>query len=785
MKKKLGLFVLSFILCFVISMENLDSVVLNYVKAAAKKVESVVQESRESVPTICESMYMYLGEKRNLDIAHVGGTSKVSFQSEDNTIVAVAKNGRLTAKNCGQTNIWVRMRQGSQLSQAKIKVVVKYSSFYSSPDYGKKITVDSGNTKAPVLYFHKQLRVGDRAQMNILNTTEVSVIDCVLNPADVVSVSKDGVVKALKTGDATLKTTLKQDGRQYVFCEVYHVVDQRQKAVLSDAQLKEWFHDAGFLGNSISVGLNNYFNTGKEPILGNCPVMARGCYSFANELSSSYEYKVTYQGKAYKAAEAVRISGVNKVFINMGANDIGVGPETAAEQYKSYIENIKKTNPDVMIYIQAMTPVYNPKAVGRFGMDKVNRFNELMQEYCQTQPDLFYIDIASPMMTSDGTLRKDCCSDEFVHLTYTAYEIWSDTVKQQIRTMAVREQKATDAVITYERGKREADYQSALKIVKTLKKGTVRTSLMNRLSKSKAKVKGLLTLQAKTTERLNRPVIASVKAKDNQSVRVTWKEVEGANYYRVYRATTKKGKYKEIKLTKRQTFLDTGLKKNKKYYYKVRACRHREETTTDSMMALAVGCYTRNVPSVEVFAGDSVMSGLDCYQKLGIIRSPGKKYTVAQKGLGTLTFQTKSVFANETRTGVEQILAYHPDRLYIKLGMNELSYADLDNMYDNYADILAQIQDESPKTEIVILPIAPTSRSVAMSKTGFQRIGIWNTKLKKLAKEFDVHYYDFTDSFKNVDGYLKYSGGDGIHWTPAGYDKFCALITAYDKKLNR
>ncbi len=57
---------------------------------------------------------------------------------------------------------------------------------------------------------------------------------------------------------------------------------------------------------------------------------------------------------------------------------------------------------------------------------------------------------------------------------------------------------------------------------------------------------------------------------------VTWKKVRGANGYYVYRATSAKGKYTQLKIVKGNaavTYADKKVKKNKKYYYKVRAYR--------------------------------------------------------------------------------------------------------------------------------------------------------------------------------------------------------------------
>ena len=65
-----------------------------------------------------------------------------------------------------------------------------------------------------------------------------------------------------------------------------------------------------------------------------------------------------------------------------------------------------------------------------------------------------------------------------------------------------------------------------------------------------------------------------VKNLSRKKVRLSWKKVTGANGYKVYRATKKNGKYKLIKTirsAKTIKFTDKKVKKNKLYYYKVRA----------------------------------------------------------------------------------------------------------------------------------------------------------------------------------------------------------------------
>lgn len=60
-----------------------------------------------------------------------------------------------------------------------------------------------------------------------------------------------------------------------------------------------------------------------------------------------------------------------------------------------------------------------------------------------------------------------------------------------------------------------------------------------------------------------------VKKQSKNNAKVTWKKVGGAKKYTVYRATSKKGKYKKIGTSTSGSYTDKKAKKGKTYYYKV------------------------------------------------------------------------------------------------------------------------------------------------------------------------------------------------------------------------
>lgn len=73
--------------------------------------------------------------------------------------------------------------------------------------------------------------------------------------------------------------------------------------------------------------------------------------------------------------------------------------------------------------------------------------------------------------------------------------------------------------------------------------------------------------------KIGKPQI-TVKNSGSKKVKITWKKVKNVTGYQVYRATAKKGKYKLVKTIKGKSFTNKGLKKGKRYYYKVRAYKN-------------------------------------------------------------------------------------------------------------------------------------------------------------------------------------------------------------------
>ena len=92
-------------------------------------------------------------------------------------------------------------------------------------------------------------------------------------------------------------------------------------------------------------------------------------------------------------------------------------------------------------------------------------------------------------------------------------------------------------------------------------------------------------------------VSTSVKTSTGKPV-VKWNAVSGADYYRVYRATSKSGTYKLVKSTSGTSYTDTSATAGKKYYYKVKAMSRdgdHENSSYSSVVSRVCDCARPDV----------------------------------------------------------------------------------------------------------------------------------------------------------------------------------------------
>ena len=88
-----------------------------------------------------------------------------------------------------------------------------------------------------------------------------------------------------------------------------------------------------------------------------------------------------------------------------------------------------------------------------------------------------------------------------------------------------------------------------------------------------------------------KPNIKSIEMTDYNQITLEWTENKGADYYLVYRSTSQNGSYEGVAKVKSNTWTDTDVTFNKKYYYKV------VTVDRDQSAPSAVKSRTSRIPS--------------------------------------------------------------------------------------------------------------------------------------------------------------------------------------------
>lgn len=239
--------------------------------------------------------------------------------------------------------------------------------------------------------------------------------------------------KAKKSKDKKDKTTEAETEKKYD--EPVKIIPEKSPDSAAD-----FFDDAVFVGDSVSLGLRNYVssrrNSGKD-CLGSAQFLVAGSMGYCNsrgKIGSEDAVHPKYKGKEVTIEEGVALTGAKKVFIMLGLNDFCIYPlDESMKNVKKTVDAIKEKNPGAKIYIQSVTPVISAKERGKFNNDSIDAFNSALRmtaDECGCE----FVDIAPLMKDSGGCFRDEYCSDpedQGVHMNSTGSQAWIEYLTQK------------------------------------------------------------------------------------------------------------------------------------------------------------------------------------------------------------------------------------------------------------------------------------------------------------------------------------------------------------------
>ena len=161
-----------------------------------------------------------------------------------------------------------------------------------------------------------------------------------------------------------------------------------------------------------------------------------------------------------------------------------------------------------------------------------------------------------------------------------------------------------------------------------------------------------------------RPVLKTDVTGDGKPV-ITWKAVEGAAEYKVYRSTKSGKSYKAVATVTDCTYTDTSVAAGKSYYYKVVAVGEETESAYSSYVKATGKCAVPEMQAAENISGKPVLS----WNKV----TGAKKYEIYRSVNGgsfkKLTTTTKTTYTDSKATG-GAVCSYKVRALGSKSGYN-------------------------------------------------------------------------------------------------------------------
>lgn len=175
-----------------------------------------------------------------------------------------------------------------------------------------------------------------------------------------------------------------------------------------------------------------------------------------------------------------------------------------------------------------------------------------------------------------------------------------------------------------------------------------------------------------------------------------------------------------------------------------------------------------------VFLCDSTLYGLKWYS---LLKDGGDTRQIWTGDSGTLTLAYQSIVEivysedGSMRTIREAVELKKPEFLIITLGINGISFMDEDYFIREYTNLVTDIQEISPDTNIILQSIFPISPSyVHWGKITNAMVTQANSWILRIAEETGCPYLDTISVLLDDSGNVKEEiiSGDGLHFTTDG-----------------
>ena len=136
----------------------------------------------------------------------------------------------------------------------------------------------------------------------------------------------------------------------------------------------------------------------------------------------------TASGRKQTLQEVLQSRSFGKVYIMLGLNELGYPQSSIIKRYRNLVEEIRRMQPDAMIFLQANLHVSQKKSASSdiYNNEKINQLNEEIKKIAE-EFGLYYLDVNPLFDDETGSLDKNYTSDD-AHVLGKYYDSWTEWI---------------------------------------------------------------------------------------------------------------------------------------------------------------------------------------------------------------------------------------------------------------------------------------------------------------------------------------------------------------------
>lgn len=187
-----------------------------------------------------------------------------------------------------------------------------------------------------------------------------------------------------------------------------------------EADPETWFQDAVFIGDSRTDGLHLYSGVKGGTYLVHTGMTVFDVVNQAAVLGSGenkYSVLSALSGKQY-----------GKIYVALGVNELGVNSDHYAEAFDQMVDDLRASQPDAVLYVQAIIPVCPQvcKAQGTayyINNENIALFNDILTGLC-AEKKVFFLNVSEALVDPDTWELPADMTFDGVHLKRDGYKLW-------------------------------------------------------------------------------------------------------------------------------------------------------------------------------------------------------------------------------------------------------------------------------------------------------------------------------------------------------------------------